>query len=118
MRSPMRAEALKAACTTPSLPVKQRLYKCASCGKEERCIDVHVDHINPAPYNEDWNSFMSRILLGSVSVIGNDVKMEDGSINLLSNIITDLQILCEACHKIKTKDEAGVRKQERKSHAS
>lgn len=115
MRSPMRAEALKLACVNPSAPVKQRLYECAICGKHERVIDCHIDHIEANKTKETWDEFISRILLSVSSVEGQCVIMMDGSITSLSDIVYDnLQCVGDDCHKHKTKLEAAQRKEREK----
>jgi hypothetical protein len=115
MRSPMRAEALRLACVNPSSPVKQRLYKCAICGKNEIIHNVHVDHIEANKTKETWDEFIARILLSVSSVTGQSVIMMDGSIATLSYIVYDnLQVVDDGCHKQKSKIEAAQRKERRK----
>ena len=58
------------------------LYKCEECGHEGKVKEFNVDHIVPVMECPDWNQIVLRFW------------DED-----------NLQLLCRACHKVKTKDD-------------
>lgn len=67
-------------------------YGCASCGKEFTSKDVQVDHIKPVIDPKtgfvSWDVFVERLFCEK----------------------KNLQVLCKACHKVKTKKESNARK--------
>lgn len=62
-------------------------YKCAACKKHFVAKEVQVDHIEPvvSPLTGfiDWNTFVARMFCP----------------------ITNLQVLCRGCHKVKSDKE-------------
>jgi 5-methylcytosine-specific restriction endonuclease McrA len=62
-------------------------YKCAACKKHFVAKEVQVDHIEPvvSPLTGfiDWNTFVARMFCP----------------------ITNLQVLCKGCHKVKSDKE-------------
>lgn len=62
-------------------------YKCAACNKHFVAKEVQIDHIepvvNPLTGFIDWNTFVSRMFCP----------------------ITNLQVLCKGCHKVKSDKE-------------
>ena len=62
-------------------------YKCAACKKHFVAKEVQVDHIEPvvSPLTGfiDWNTFVARMFCP----------------------ITNLQVLCKECHKVKSDKE-------------
>jgi len=62
-------------------------YKCAACKKHFVAKEVQVDHIepvvNPLTGFVDWNTFVARMFCP----------------------ITNLQVLCRGCHKVKSDKE-------------
>lgn len=62
-------------------------YKCAACKKHFVAKEVQVDHIepvvNPLTGFIDWNTFVARMFCP----------------------ITNLQVLCRGCHKVKSDKE-------------
>ena len=67
-------------------------YKCASCGDSFKSSDVQADHIDPVVSIEDgfvdWNVYIKRLLCE----------------------VENYQILCIACHAVKTSTEREQRK--------
>lgn len=63
-------------------------YKCAACEKLFVAKDVHVDHIEPvvSPLTGfvDWNTFIERLFYCP---------------------LTNLQVLCRICHRLKISEE-------------
>lgn len=94
-------ETLKEAATTKKINKKSNRmaqhYRCADCQKEYPLSDVNVDHIDPvvdpAIGFVDWNTYVSRMFCP-----------KDG-----------LQVLCGACHTIKTNKEKKVKSGSKKS---
>lgn len=79
--------------------VKRGLYKCESCGKFCKKVDVdHIEAVGPtpgsrvAPEGYTWDEFINRLFCG-----------ED-----------NLQALCKQCHKSKTKKGRGDGKKKAK----
>lgn len=75
--------------------VSRGVYRCAHCTDHFGRKEIHKDHIKPVvPLTgwDDWNGFINRLFCTA----------------------DDLQILCKACHKKKTKAEGEVRKRYRK----
>ena len=97
MKFPPRNEALRAAKTEKKINEKTgrmaQHYKCAECLQEFPAKGVVVDHIQPVidPNGSfvDWNTYIERMFCS----------------------VENLQILCSACHDIKSSNE----KQQRKS---
>jgi 5-methylcytosine-specific restriction endonuclease McrA len=62
-------------------------YKCAACKKHFVAKEIQVDHIepvvNPLTGFIDWNTFVARMFCP----------------------ITNLQVLCKECHKVKSDKE-------------
>ena len=71
-----RRDCLKAA------KVSRGLYKCDECKKAHPKKQVQVDHIIEVGKFETWDLFMERLFCD----------------------VSNLQILCKACHLIKTND--------------
>jgi 5-methylcytosine-specific restriction endonuclease McrA len=71
--------------------VDRGLYKCASCGLTFSRQRVHRDHINPVVDPDigfvDWNSYIERLFVDA----------------------TQIQIMCELCHSVKTSLESAIR---------
>lgn len=63
------------------------LFICNHCGLCFKGIDIEVDHIEPVvPINQegmDWNTYIARLFCD----------------------ISNLQVLCKECHRIKTNRE-------------
>ena len=93
---PPKYEALKEASVGKRLnPKSKRMAEHFTCNMCKECFiakDVNVDHVKPVvcPYTGfvDWNTFISRLFC-------------DGG---------NLQVLCSACHDIKTAEERIERK--------
>lgn len=89
--SPAKREALKRA------KFDEERYTCASCAKQFERKGVAVDHVSPVvePSKgfEGWDVYISRLYCDA----GN------------------LQVLCRADHKIKTKQENALRKRIKKA---
>jgi len=72
-------------------------YLCNVCKKYVGSTKVSVDHIIPVVSPEgfvDWNTFVDRLYCGS----------------------ENLQVICDDCHKAKTKEENRLRREMRKKH--
>lgn len=90
-RWPPKYETLNEAKTEKKInPKTKRLaqhFRCASCNKDFPQKDVQVDHIQPVvdPYKgfKDWNTFVKRLFCEK----------------------SNLQVLCKACHHLKTQEE-------------
>ena len=71
-------------------------YLCNICKKYTGSTKVSVDHIIPVISIEegfvDWNEFVKRLYCGA----------------------DNLQVICDDCHKIKTKEEGHLRREMRK----
>ena len=67
-------------------------YLCADCGDVFIAREVQVDHITPVVNPEDgfvdWETYLDRMFCEA----------------------DNLQVLCKACHKVKTNDERKKRK--------
>lgn len=68
---------------------KFKKFKCATCNKFYNRKDVQVDHIEPIGIHTDFTAWTIALIEG------------------------DRQVLCEKCHKIKTKQDRKVIKEER-----
>lgn len=96
MRYPPRNEALRAAKTEKKINEKTgriaQHYRCAGCKEEFPAKGVCVDHIQPVidPNGSfvDWNTYIERMFCP----------------------VENLQILCSACHDIKSSNEKQQRK--------
>jgi hypothetical protein len=86
-RWPPKYEAIKAAFTKIKINKtsgrKARHYKCAACGKDFTQSNVQVDHIKPIGKDLSWDEFIEKLFCER----------------------DNLQVLCKACHKKKTKEE-------------
>lgn len=90
-RYPPKYECLNEAKTEKKInPKTGRLaqhYQCNMCKKEYTATQVEVDHIKPAVPPEtgwtNWDAFINGLYCGK----------------------DNLQTLCKACHKLKTKEE-------------
>jgi 5-methylcytosine-specific restriction endonuclease McrA len=63
-------------------------YKCNTCGKIFSMKEVQCDHKEGVGKFVDWNTFIDRLFCP----------------------IENLQVLCKACHLIKSNEEKGLRK--------
>ena len=83
---PVKNEALRLARKCPGQ------YECAECKKLWRVSEVKVDHIDPVidPKTgfRDWNTYIDRLFCP----------------------LSNLQVLCDVCHKVKSAAEVKVRK--------
>lgn len=83
---PVKNEALRLARKSPGN------YECAECKKLFKIADVKVDHIAPVIDPKvgfvDWNTYIDRLFCP----------------------LSNLQCLCDWCHKIKSAAEVKVRK--------
>lgn len=81
-----RSKAIKAA------RVDRGLYRCATCQTVAKMDGHHIDHIQPVVETSvgfvDWDIYINRLFCSA----------------------TNLQLLCSACHKIKTQKEQEERK--------
>lgn len=95
-RSPTHREALNnAKCPRKKGPRGGARYRCQRCKKDFGIRQVNVDHVIP---------------IVPIGTLSKDMSWDD----LVANIFCDLenlQVLCEKCHKIKSKDENVARKQ-------
>ena len=98
---PPKYETLNAAKTEKKInPRTKRLgqhYLCAACGQDFPSKDVQVDHISPVvdPSRgfENWDVFIARLFCDR----------------------DNLQVLCTACHKLKTSEENSQSKLKKQS---
>lgn len=96
---PPKYECLKAAYIGKKINEKtKRLsshYVCKSCNKEYPTSEVNVDHINPVVNPETgfttWDEYIDNMYCS----------------------IENLQVLCDECHDIKTREENTIRKETR-----
>lgn len=94
-RWPPKYEVLQEACIGQKLNTSSgrmaKHYICAACKNEFTSKDVEVDHISPVVSVGDgfidWNTFIERLYCPK----------------------ENLQVLCKACHKKKTKEERKLR---------
>ena len=100
-RSDLRRKVVDAASVKHSDPKRPRVKswcKCNICNKPEAKSYVVVDHIDP--------------------LIPLHLSFEDMSLDEVINRLwcpeSNLQVLCEECHKLKTKEERKLRKKEKK----
>jgi len=84
--SPERREALERSKLRPGF------HECSICKVETNKKLCTVDHINPIGKFVDWNEFYKKL------------NVPPG----------ELQVLCETCHKEKTKEETRKRAEQRK----
>ena len=93
---PQKYEALSRACVGKRFDPKTRKesfrYTCAGCGNLFKSNEVQVDHIDPVVSVEDgfvdWNVYIERMFCEA----------------------DNYQILCVACHGVKTDNERKQRK--------
>lgn len=95
-RWPVKYAVIKAAFvdkrTNPKTGRQASFYKCSSCKQDFPLKEVQVDHINPVIPKEGfstWDDVIERLFCE-----------QDG-----------LQLLCKACHSIKSKKENDERRQ-------
>lgn len=96
-RFPPKYECLKAASVGKKLNVKTKRisehYLCKCCGNEFPTSEVQVDHVLPIVDPEEgfvsWDKFIDNLYCP----------------------ISNLQVLCKPCHKLKTAEENKKRKE-------
>ena len=93
-RSPLRKSVLEEVLSKKKGPRGGKMYTCSACSTPFPTRKVQVDHIEPViPLNKaalsmSWDEIISRLYCSS----------------------DNLQVLCESCHKKKSKQEMAKRK--------
>jgi 5-methylcytosine-specific restriction endonuclease McrA len=94
---PPKYETINSACTGPKINASSgrlaKHYKCAACTNEFPASQIQVDHINaiidPKVGFTNWDDVVSAMFCEK----------------------ENLQVLCKACHKIKTAEERKLKKE-------
>jgi 5-methylcytosine-specific restriction endonuclease McrA len=99
---PLKKLALDLACVDIKQPVKQRMYVCNICKNTFRVFDVEIDHLVAAPAKENLDEKIKRLFLNFSTI--------DESTPIEALVKENLQCLCNACHRNKTKEENKLRR--------